>query len=620
MAQKNITFLIQLVNQVSGPAKQASDSTKALTSALGGVGLAITGVNQALELLGKGFDLIGEAMSAALSIAEELFSRFESFQDVAQVFELKEGIAGDKVLKEMLDDMEAVGISVSDAQVIARKLGNEFKDIKAAKELSRVISDIKLEMKLTSSETKTLTDQIVKLGSRSVVGERQARGFEQYFHGADMFKEIAKATGKSIDEVHLALKKGTLPAYQLAAGLRQAQLDYAGVGHAGEAASKIAATSVSAQMERLHSIVYNFGLDFAKMLFGGTDAADGLKKLNDGLQKLLESKDVQDAMKAVADALKDIGKWVIGALPTALKALGTLIRWVGESFAWLKEHTELVKAVLAGFAAIILTVVAVLALLALAIFISLIPLFVAIATIALVGVAIYELIAHWDDLKQAVFRAVGSIGDTISGWVSTVRGKFSEWGAIISGALSSVLESAKAWVTGWYDVGSSIVTGLVNGIKNLAHLPVEAVTSIASGIKNAFKSVLGIASPSVVMEEAGENVSKGVQKGVEQGTPAATGAGVTLGTATQAGVGSGLSENVPKDRTNNLVQPSPSGGNGGIGYGGSTTQVMIDMGGIHITGTDAKELNMETLPIRIRDEVDRGVRLALSRAYVQGAG
>jgi hypothetical protein len=45
---------------------------------------------------------------------------------------------------------------------------------------------------------------------------------------------------------------------------------------------------------------------------------------------------------------------------------------------------------------------------------------------------------------------------------------------------------------------------------------------------NAFRSVLGIASPSTVFAGYGLNISQGVAEGIEAGTPAATGAATNM--------------------------------------------------------------------------------------------
>lgn len=71
----------------------------------------------------------------------------------------------------------------------------------------------------------------------------------------------------------------------------------------------------------------------------------------------------------------------------------------------------------------------------------------------------------------------------------------------------------------WWQVGSDIVRGLINGIGAMAGALWNAARSIASSALSAIKSFLGIASPSKVMrDQVGKWIPSGVAVGIEANT------------------------------------------------------------------------------------------------------
>jgi hypothetical protein len=77
----------------------------------------------------------------------------------------------------------------------------------------------------------------------------------------------------------------------------------------------------------------------------------------------------------------------------------------------------------------------------------------------------------------------------------------------------------------WGAVGDAIVMGLVDGLKLAGKLLLgPALSGLAESAWNAFRSALGIASPSKEFAKLGLAIPQGVAAGVEQGTPTAQGA------------------------------------------------------------------------------------------------
>lgn len=71
----------------------------------------------------------------------------------------------------------------------------------------------------------------------------------------------------------------------------------------------------------------------------------------------------------------------------------------------------------------------------------------------------------------------------------------------------------------WKELGSAIVNGIVNGVKNGAKFVIDAVKGLGDSAWSAFRSRLGIASPSKEFARLGVTLPQGVAAGVEAGTP-----------------------------------------------------------------------------------------------------
>lgn len=67
------------------------------------------------------------------------------------------------------------------------------------------------------------------------------------------------------------------------------------------------------------------------------------------------------------------------------------------------------------------------------------------------------------------------------------------------------------------NIGKDIIRGLINGIGSMASAVVDKVKSIGNSIKNGFKKVLGIASPSKIMrDEIGRWIPEGIAAGIDR--------------------------------------------------------------------------------------------------------
>lgn len=80
----------------------------------------------------------------------------------------------------------------------------------------------------------------------------------------------------------------------------------------------------------------------------------------------------------------------------------------------------------------------------------------------------------------------------------------------------------------WAAIGANIVHGIRNGIESAKSALIASVSGVATDVKNAFKGMLGIHSPSAVFAGYGRQTSAGFAQGVEQGAPDARQAVTTM--------------------------------------------------------------------------------------------
>ncbi len=145
----------------------------------------------------------------------------------------------------------------------------------------------------------------------------------------------------------------------------------------------------------------------------------------------------------------------------------------------------------------------------------------------------------------------------------------------------------------FYQYGAEIIMGVWNGIKSKASALFDYVKEVGSKIKNAFKSVLGINSPSKVFAEYGVNITDGAKQGIQKGAPSAVAASTSMGKSMKPNY-------------------TPGGGSGGSFSGGGITVNFAPV----ISGGSASDIMTElrkVMPQLIREiesAIDRKKRLA----------
>ena len=254
-------------------------------------------------------------------------------------------------------------------------------------------------------------------------------------------------------------------------------------------------------------------------------------------------------------------------------ALAGMIRAIGGAIAFAGAAAETYA--VAGFGALAKSMFGVDA----AMLAGMLPFLAIGALIIATGILIYLLISHWKQLSSTVggifsllgtmfHNAVGQWGGAFSelGMVvqaighkfttafttwgqvfsllgTTIRlilGKissdfttaFKQWGAAfnmigtavhllgvkVSTELSTMLTSAKTTLGQWYSIGSSIVTGIINGFVSKEQWAINAITNFFAGLLAAAEKALHASKSSRVYSELAASIPQGVADGITKNT------------------------------------------------------------------------------------------------------
>jgi hypothetical protein len=183
------------------------------------------------------------------------------------------------------------------------------------------------------------------------------------------------------------------------------------------------------------------------------------------------------------------------------------------------------------------------------------------------GAAVFLLYKAWSWVIGAISEIDwGSVVDNLA-YVGT---EIANW-------FGGVVDDAMVWVNAFLDIGSNIVSGLVNGIKAGWGKFKDAMKDMASAGLEAFKKTFGIASPSKVMMAQGAYIDQGLTKGIEANKGQPTAAMDSMGQSTLG------------------ASPGASGGSSG-GRAGFSLSVTFAEGSIQISGVKDMAAIEERLP------------------------
>lgn len=158
---------------------------------------------------------------------------------------------------------------------------------------------------------------------------------------------------------------------------------------------------------------------------------------------------------------------------------------------------------------------------------------IALAVVAVIGlgIAIYEMIQHMEELgvvfvviTDQIQMKLHAVWDWVAqNWpllLAILVAPFATAAVFIWNQLEGVRQAIAGWASGaahWlYDAGASIIQGLINGIKDKINDAVNAVKDAGKSIINSARDVLGWHSPSTVFMEAGKSIADGLALGISR--------------------------------------------------------------------------------------------------------
>lgn len=123
-----------------------------------------------------------------------------------------------------------------------------------------------------------------------------------------------------------------------------------------------------------------------------------------------------------------------------------------------------------------------------------------------------QITAGWRQVLAGIIDGLfGAIRAALSVFIKAVTSAWSDlWGAMKRTVVDAVGDFGSLLV----DAGRDLIRGLINGIKDLAGNVAGAVKDAVGGAVDAGKELLGISSPSKVMEGIGRNMNAGLARGL----------------------------------------------------------------------------------------------------------
>lgn len=186
----------------------------------------------------------------------------------------------------------------------------------------------------------------------------------------------------------------------------------------------------------------------------------------------------------------------------------------------------------------------------------------------------------------AIFVALTVVISRVIGWISRLVAWFFNAQVEIQRAVYNITKNvfnafsnAQDWL---YNAGRSLVQGLINGVKSMVGAVGNAISDVASTVKNKFKGMLGIHSPSKVFADFGANLGAGLAKGIDSSQGLVNNAVAGLAGASGSSINTQVNA-VP------LSDLSSSAGN-------TTVNVELNMSGIMARSrTDLRDIGTDML-------------------------
>lgn len=533
------------------------------------------------EVFSKGLAQAGAGVAMAMPLIEATKSAVafeDAMADVAKVMNITVGSADFTKMGEQAKDVaEAMGIGATESAKMMANLAaggvadGELKQVAmmagqmgiafnmSADQAGTSFIKIKNALNQPIGETKVLMDQINMLSdsmaseANEIVsymasgGSSVAASFKIAGAASAAFGSTLISVGKSSSEAATIMERFTKGIFKNED--MKAMFDQAGGGAAGLMAVLDAGRNSADPFEFFKSFG-EYGTDINMLAQNFDLLSEAVKstgdatKFTDSVQKEFNNRNSTTAgqmrrLKASFEVLViDIGNFFIPILQKVVAFIKPIVTYIRD---WAKEHPQLTKGIIAVTAAISGMMIAVGifnmirgAVMMLNVVLMMNP-FILVATAAIVAVTL--IYTYWDKIKlffaklwdniKAIFKRVWEWIKNLLVMMSPVLLIYKHWDKITAW-FRDLWEKVKTVFVGiwkWFinlhikmmEAGKNLMEGLWEGIKAMAYKPIEAVKEIGTAIKNQFKDILGIKSPSKVFMEFGGHISGGASLGIKKG-------------------------------------------------------------------------------------------------------
>lgn len=421
-----------------------------------------------------------------------------SVEATSQMFGIfsKNIVAATKDFKDQSSGAAAAQIAIEKTQrSIAATTAEIQKSGDKTGDLTFKLKDLNNTLSTQQAALSSTTNAFQKLGLTTLDSSGNQKDFNTIlFEVADKFKTLPNG----IDKTALAMELFGRSGKDM---IKVLNLGSGGIKDLEEQADKLGLTLTSQNIAAVNDYIQSQkdlkqSTDALKLAVGTTTApvlADFNRSLNDVLLSLMGT---DGAMKTVTVDILAFGGPVASGIASLFGFAAAVVQ-VGEAIGF----------VLLGSISL-----------------------AAIAFIGL-GVAIFEMIQHVEELgvvfviiTDQIQMKLHALWDWVSqNWpllLAILIAPFAMAAIFIWDQLEGVRQAIAGWASGaahWlYDAGVSIIEGLINGIKDKIGDAVNAVKGAGQSIINSARDVLGWHSPSTVFIEAGKSIADGLALGISR--------------------------------------------------------------------------------------------------------
>ena len=348
--------------------------------------------------------------------------------------------------------------------------------------------------------------------------------FQSARAGLALLQVQAAATGASSGLLSLAWSRIQTGALGLIAPIKSAALAFWAMLPA------IGATTVALLANPITWIVAGIGVAVAGLALVIRKYWDPMAAYVGGVFEGIRSA-VQPAISSLSTALAPlapIGRAVASVFGFIADAISGLVGWVGQLLAPVTLSTEEFNSLSASGQSLGSVIGSVLS----AAFTALTFPIRAVGTLVGWVMAGFRWLVSFSPLAamQTAWQPLSGFFGSL--WASVVSGAQSAWQQLtlalgsfaplqaLQSVIGSMLTALRDLPGQFMALGSAMLQGLAQGVRNAAEQAVAAVGEVAAGVRDRFKAMLGIHSPSRVFATLGSALSLGLAQGVAADGPA----------------------------------------------------------------------------------------------------